>query len=503
MPIIKLYTKDGIEQVTAEPGAKLSDLLEDHHHAPDMPCGGAGRCGKCRVRASGNLSEVTAEEKKCLSHEDFSQGIRLACCTKVMGDAEVWLAADGAVSQICASGTEQEFEQDAMFKNYGVAIDIGTTTLAAQLYDNSGLISTITAHNPQRSYGADVISRIGRSVEGEAHELAVCIREGLSDMMIKLCKQVNCTPEDVDYMVITGNTAMLYLLTEQDAKPLAGAPFIIDEKFGRSIKASQLQLPCNPDTPVYLPRCISAFVGADITTALMASGICTRRESAMLADIGTNGELALWRDGSLFTCSTAAGPAFEGANLSSGMQGAPGAIDHIWVEDGKLVMHTIGDKKPVGICGSGVADLLACLISTEELDESGFLEDEEVELAENVSFTQADVRQVQLAKSAVRAGMETLLKESGVGYDDIDTLSVAGGFGSYLSLDSAAAIGLIPPSLAPRCASIGNAALSGAAMLLRSKKLMEESTALADKADSVDLASNPYFIDKYMEHMMF
>ena len=505
MAILTIQTQAGDRTVVAEEGALLSALLQQEGHTPDMPCGGQGRCLKCRVWAAGALSQPSPAEVRGLSPQELSAGIRLACCTRVLGDAQVRLLADNAVSQICTQGTGQTFAPDPMFSQLGAAVDIGTTTLAAQLYDTRQLLATASAPNPQRSFGADVISRVGRSVNGERMELAQCIRQGISSLLEDLCRQAGRSVSEIDGMVITGNTAMLHLLTATDISPLAAAPFAVKERFGRCVPAGELDLPCGAEVPVYLPRCMSAFVGADITTALLASGICRSDSTALLADIGTNGEIALWHKGKLSCCSTAAGPAFEGANLSQGMQGAPGAIDHAWVEEGSIAIHTIGEVPPVGICGSGVADVLACLLKLELLDETGLLADDEDEfpLAKGVAFTQMDVRQVQLAKSAVRAGMETLIHQMGLTKEDIARLAIAGGFGSYLSLDSAAAIGLLPPELAPRCDVLGNAALSGAAMLLRSRPLQEESLHMADGAETVDLATNPFFMDQYIEQMMF
>lgn len=505
MALLTIQTQTGDLTAVVSEGTLLSSILQHEGHAPDMPCGGQSRCLKCRVWAAGALSAPSPAEVKGLSPQELSAGIRLACCTKVLGDAQVRLLADNAVSQICTQGAGQAFAPDPMFSRLGAAVDIGTTTLAAQLYDTEHLLATASAPNPQRSFGADVISRVGRSVNGDREELAQCIRQGISALLEDLCRQAGRQVSEIDGMVITGNTAMLHLLTATDISPLAAAPFAVKERFGRCIPAGELDLPCGAEVPVYLPRCMSAFVGADITTALMASGICRSDSTALLADIGTNGEIALWHKGKLSCCSTAAGPAFEGANLSHGMQGAPGAIDHAWVEDGTVAIHTIGEVAPVGICGSGVADVLACLLKLDILDETGLLADDEDEfpLAKGVAFTQMDVRQVQLAKSAVRAGMETLVHQVGLTKGDITRLAIAGGFGSYLSLDSAAAIGLLPPELAPRCDVLGNAALSGAAMLLRSRPLQEESFLLADRAETVDLATNPFFMDQYIEQMMF
>ncbi len=412
--------------VEVEAGALLSDALLHSGHRPDMPCGGRGRCRKCRVQASGALSPLSAAELDALSPAEREAGVRLACCTRILGDARVTAAGDGAGTQICTRGEARAVERlDPMFAALGAAVDIGTTTLAAQLYDRDGLLATAAAPNPQRSFGADVISRIGRSMEGDSPALANCVRQAIAGLLRTLCGQAGRRSEEIDALVLTGNTAMLHLLCGLDVSPLAAAPFQAEELFGKTLSAAELDLPCAPGARAYLPRCMSAFVGADITTALLASGICAGRETRMLTDIGTNGEIALWHQGRLSCCSTAAGPAFEGANLSQGMQGAPGAIDHAWVADGALEVHTIGEAAPVGICGSGVADVLAGLLELGRLDETGLLNDgdDAWPLAPGVAITQGDIRQVQLAKSAVRAGIETLMARAGLAPDALAELA--------------------------------------------------------------------------------
>lgn len=484
----------------AEPGTLLSALLGP---GLSMPCGGRGRCGKCRVRALGALSPVTAEEKAALTETELREGIRLACCARALGDVTVETGPSQRVSRICTDGTGDWAGTDAAFSVLGAAVDIGTTTLAAQLYSRDGRIGTAAAPNPQASFGADVISRVGSALAGNGDALADCVRQAISELLKKMCAGSGRDPREIDGLVITGNTAMLHLLTGEDPSPLAAAPFRVKERFGRILPASDLDLPCAPEARVYLPRCVSAFVGADITTALLASGICEEEKTALLVDIGTNGEMVLWKEKTLTCCSTAAGPAFEGANLSQGMQGAPGAIDHAWVSEGALCLHTIGEAPAVGICGSGVADVLACLLDLELLDETGLLDDGEdrYALTHGVAITQADVRQVQLAKSAIRAGIETLLHHAGV--KNLSRLSIAGGFGSFLKLESAEKIGLLPPGAAARREVLGNAALAGAAMLLGNRALFAKSSALADSAQTIDLSTDPTFMDAYVEHMLF
>ena len=505
MLTMTVCTDGGERTFPVEEGTLLSDALRRCGLAPDMPCGGRGLCGKCLVWARSGLDAPSDHERAYLTPDRLARGARLACQAHITGDVQVRLTPPKVVSQICTEGGDCPLGTDPLFAVLGCAVDIGTTTLAARLYDRTGLIATASAPNPQRDFGADVISRIGKAMEGHAEALAACVRQAVNGLLYDLCKLSSRSTGEVDTLVLTGNTAMLHLLTMTDPSPLAAAPFAAKELFGTIYPAKSFGLHGSESCSLYLPRCMSAFVGGDITTALLASRLCQGQDRALLVDIGTNGELALWKDGALLCCSTAAGPAFEGANLSQGMQGAPGAIDHVKTADGGLELHTIGDVPAVGICGSGVADLLACLLEMDILDETGLLDDgeEQWDLTDSVAFTQADVRQVQLAKSAVRSGMETLLHQAGLEPEDLSEVAVAGGFGSFLDLHSAAAIGLIPPELEDRCKVIGNAALDGAAMLLWDRALWAESRKLAEAAVTVDLAGSRFFMDRYVENMMF
>ena len=217
---------------------------------------------------------------------------------------------------------------------------------------------------------------------------------------------------EIDTVVITGNTTMLYLLTKRDTACLSRVPFLADELFGRFADPQELTLSAAPGVRIYFPRCISSFVGADITTALLASRICGSGETALLTDIGTNGEIALWDGAKLTCCSTAAGPVFEGAEISCGMQGRTGAIDHVQLADEEVRCHVIGEGEACGICGSGIIDAVAVMCELEAVDETGYMEDEEFFLTDSVALTQKDIRMVQLAKSAICVGMRTLLETS-------------------------------------------------------------------------------------------
>jgi uncharacterized 2Fe-2S/4Fe-4S cluster protein (DUF4445 family) len=252
---------------------------------------------------------------------------------------------------------------------------------------------------------------------------------------------------------------------------------------------------------VYLPPCISAFVGADTVCALLATEL-TKGETALLADIGTNGEMALWHGGRLSVCSTAAGPAFEGVGISQGMRGEEGAVDRVCSVNGRMHAHVIGEGAPRGICGSGLVDAAATMLDLEILDESGYLEDA-CPIAEGVSVTPEDVRALQLAKSAIAAGLLTLLWEAGLSKEGALPLFIAGGFGTYLDRRNAERIGLLPRGLARNAVAVGNAALAGASLLLLDREAEAEALSLARRAHTVELATHPVFSEKFMEAMTF
>ena len=447
-----------------EAGTLLSDAI-GLHHTLELPCGGKGRCGKCRVTASGNLSPVSETERGHLSRRELEAGIRLACCTAVEGDCRVFLGEE-AKSVICGGGEMPDFTLKPLFHTFGAAVDIGTTTLAARLYGHKGLLAQASGINPQNRYGADVISRIGGALAGKGVEMAQCIRKALKALLEELSGKAGISPEQIDALAITGNTAMLYLLTQTDPDCLSHAPFEASRLFGELWRGVDLELPC-PTAKVYLPRCVSAFVGADLVTALLASGLWRKEETSVLADIGTNGEMALYSGKRLYCC------------------------------------HVIGGGKAAGVCGSGVVDAMSAFLELGLMDETGCLTKDPVFISERVSISQRDVRMVQLAKSAVCAGIQTLIENAGISMAEVGRLVIAGGFGSYLNLENAGKIGLIPPALARKASPIGNGALLGAAMVLLNQDFIELSSRLARQAETVDLAASSIFQERYLEGMLF
>lgn len=467
----------------------LSSLLATAGFSTGQPCGGRGSCGKCAVLLTGDASTPNHAEQRC--------GLRLACQAFITGNAEVTLPYLLPMTQIAGGSAADLHPSQPMPGKLGAALDIGTTTLALLLYDlTSGeCLGRASMLNPQTAVAADVISRIDAAMKGRAQELRQQIEGAIDALLAAACSSTDATTASVGAMTITGNTTMLYLLTGRDPKPLSCAPFRADCLYGTE---THLQ-----DRMVYLPDCMHAFVGADTTCAILASGMLERSETALLCDVGTNGELALWHQRRLYIASTAAGPAFEGAGISCGCGSIPGAIDQVAVKDDQLVCHTIDEATAVGICGSGLVDAIAAMRETETLDETGFLEDDEFPLRDGITLTQGDIRAVQLAKAATNAGIMSLLSAAGCDTAAVTTVYLAGGFGSHLNIRNAARIGLIPAELADKVQVIGNAALDGAALLLMDTRLREKTAHMRDIAQHVRLDGNPEFAACYVEAMLF
>jgi uncharacterized 2Fe-2S/4Fe-4S cluster protein (DUF4445 family)/predicted metal-binding protein len=497
----------GRREIACRRGATIAHALESAGMETDLPCSGRGICGKCRVWAEGALEAPDSLEREALG-QLLAKGIRLACQARIAGDCRVLLPGE-AEMQFASGEDAGRVPVRPLFNSLGAAVDIGTTTLAVQLYDHTGRIASRDGLNPQSAFGADVISRVGRALDGDGEGLKATVAGGI-DALIKAaaldCGREGQTP---DGLVITGNTAMLYLLTGRNPVTLSKAPFLADCLFGERVKARALGLPYEADC--YLPRCMAAFVGADITTAVLASGMLDASRTALLIDVGTNGEIALWQKGTLTCCSTAAGPAFEGALLSCGCRGVLGAVDHVEEENNALHCHTIGGGSPVGVCGSGVVDALAALLRLGWVDETGRLDkpdmqkdgQDAVRLVGDVCLTQKDIRAVQLAKGAVSAGILTLLHEAGLKAEDVEDFYIAGGFGAFLNAKHAGEIGLFPQELAGKAHVLGNAALTGAVILLCDERETASAGAIASRAEHIELSVNPFFKNQYMKSMLF
>lgn len=475
------------KEVWFEGEALLGDLLAVNGFEIARPCGGRGSCGKCGVILEGQVSPPNDAERRA--------GVRLACQAVLLGDAKVVLPANRDFEQIELSGIEVG-KGNFMPGRLGAAVDIGTTTIALRLYDLSSgaCIGESGMGNPQVSVAADVMGRIGAAMEGQLAHMQQQVSSAIHMLLQTACRQADVLPEDVDMIVAAGNTTMLYLLTGRNPESLSHAPFEADCLFDEHAKLLGRE--------VYLPPCMNAFVGADISCAVLSANQCGGGCS-LLVDVGTNGEIALWKDGVLYVSSTAAGPAFEGAGISCGCGSVAGAIDKVWLEDGQIAAHTIGAEKAVGLCGSGLIDAVACFLGNGMVDETGATDEDEIPLRDGIVLLPKDIRAVQLAKAAIAAGIETLMETAGVTAEEIENMYIAGGFGSHLNVQSAARIGLIPLELADKVKVLGNASLAGASMLLLNRDCVYEIQKIAQRSRHVNLGGNPVFNEHYMDQMFF
>lgn len=472
-------------KVAFEEAALLDVLLQRAGFSLPHPCGGHGNCGKCAVRVSGAVSEPNALEEH--------MGKRLSCQTVVLGDATVVLPDDDLSMAIETETMTQPISLLPMPGKYGAAVDIGTTTVAVKLFDLKAgtCVGTAAALNPQTAEAADVMGRIEAAMNGKLSVLQTQVTDCITALLQEAGKACGMP----DSLVITGNTTMLYLLTGEDPESLSHAPFLAETLFGSEAAFA--------GRTAYLPPCMNAFVGADITCAVLASGMCGSEQTALLCDIGTNGEIALWKDGTLYVTSTAAGPAFEGAGISCGCGSVTGAIDKVRLDNGRLSVHTIGNAPPIGICGSGLLDAIAAGLESEQIDETGVIEGDGLSLGAEVVLRQKDIRMVQLAKAAIAAGIDTLLETAGISVGEIKTLYITGGFGSHLNVASAVRIGLLPEEIEKRTVVLGNAALAGAAAVLLDQRAKGELSRIAGLSQHVNLGGNPAFNEKYVSNMFF
>ena len=487
------------------PGANLLTVLQNAGVSVSFPCNGNHTCGKCRVIVSGDVSPMNDQERQLLGAA--ADKIRLACFISVQGNCSVTVPQSGGNEQISVDYTADKAPLDPIYSSgYGVAIDIGTTTVAGYLFrhDSKDPIAVVGEMNRQKSYGADVLSRIVYCNEHTVMPLRKIIRNQIANICRQLCEKVGIDRSKIQAVCVTGNTTMLHIFADLEPKSLAYAPFTPLSRFGGW---QDYVFWTMPQAGIYLPKCISAYVGADITCSILSSGICRQTDNILLVDIGTNGEMALRTKDNLMCCSTAAGPAFEGAGISCGSSACTGAISTVALKDGRITYTTVGNVKPKTICGSGLIDAVACLLQQGEILPKGQFKDKQSQTVaigdSGLTLTRSDISQLLLAKGAIRAGMDTLLQSCGVSYEELDQIIFCGGFGSYLNPRSAELIGLIPPGTACKTKAIGNAAGTGASRILQSKQLQQEAMRIADMAHAVELSTDPLFKPNYVKAMRF
>lgn len=486
----------------------------------DAPCGGRGTCGKCQVRIQKDSMWETVK----------------ACQTKVSSDLVVDTFESKKKHQILTSSDTRKvafkpsvkIPEDSPY--YMAAFDIGTTTIASYLLDGKTgrQLCTASCVNPQAAYGADVISRADYTLKHGSLELSDCVHTAINKLLQELTQKAAAHTEEILQICLVGNTCMHHIFFQLPMNSLVLAPYVPYEKKLVREKASAFNIHIHPDGELIFLPVIAGFVGADTMGCLLSVRPDLNEDISLIIDIGTNGELVLGNRDKMICCSTAAGPAFEGAKIQCGMRGAQGAVDHLSYSDGTFHVSVIGEGKPKGLCGSGLIDTIACLRSLDLIDDSGKIlsHEEAAELhgtdiaahigeeqgkpafifcldTPSVFLTQKDIREVQLAKAAISAGILLLEKQLGITHEQIKTIYIAGAFGNYMNPESACRIGLLPGSLLDRIVPIGNAAGEGAKIALLNCDELEQSTILMNQVNFLELASLPEFQNYFIDELEF
>lgn len=504
MATVTIEYKGTLKKYQAKDGMTILEALQASETDVSFPCGGNHTCGKCRVEAQGMLSQMEATEASLLAGSPSN--VRLACFAKVAGDCTVKVLSEKGGERIAVDFVSGGTLDPIYDGGCGIAVDIGTTTVVGYLfaYDRHNPLAVCGEINRQQAFGADVLSRIDYCNHHTVKPLSDLVRIQLSDIAKQLCVKAKIDREAVRCFCVAGNTTMLHLLAGLEPRSLALAPFTPVSLFDCW---TDWRFDGFENAPVYLPPCISSYIGADITCSTLTSGIAEKEDTVLLVDIGTNGEMVLRTPDRMVSCSTAAGPAFEGAGISSGTSAHRGAINNVRVSGDKMLYTTIDDAPAVGICGSGLIDAIYVMYRLGIINKKGRMGEEYQGSCgigdSGVSLTQADVRAFQLAKGAIRGGMDTLMHECGLEYSELSKIVLCGGFGSYIDTRSAEGIGLIPPGFTEKTTAIGNAAGAGAGQILQSRERLVEAQRIAHEAKALELSYSKYFTKRYIQCMNF
>ena len=470
--------------LSAESGTNLYALLRQSGLAPEAFCGGNGKCGKCTVNADG---------------EDV-----LSCRSFISRDMTVTVPRKDGINVLAGNG--RTFTGDAMGKGPSIAFDIGTTTVVCFLLGEDGsVLSSAGELNPQVVYGADVVSRLRSAASGTLSDQSRLIRDCMGRLIARVCLDTGTDAADVRAVAVVGNPTMQQLFLGIDTKNLTTIPFTPALR-ECGVSPARDVLPVCPNAELLTVPDVSGYVGADTVACVLSTEMYSSDALTLMIDIGTNGEMVLGNRERMVTCATAAGPALEGASIKFGMRGAEGAIDHVYIENDALRCHVIGEGPAKGICGSGLIDALAVFLELGRLDKRGRILPvgcDRLELTNEVYLTQDDVREVQLAKSAIASGIRLMAEEYGVGLNAVERVYLAGAFGSFLSPESACRIGLIPPELAGRIEAVGNAAGAGARRIACSDAQFALTQELAGRMELLELASLPGFQMQFAKNMYF
>ncbi len=482
------------KEIQTKEGSPLIDIL--HEYGVEFPCGGQGTCGKCKVKVLQGEIETNQSHQDKLKELDLGVEWRLACLSTCSTDLVLEIGQYESIIQ--ADESSFEFTPG---HGFGIAFDLGTTTLVGQLLDLSTgkILAVETGLNPQKIYGSDLITRMETSLRNGGEEMTRIIRAKLGEMveMMMVGRQ-----RTLDRMVIIGNSVMQHFFCGYDVTPLSFYPFEsphIEMAHFTSEDLGWKNVACRH---VRFYPSIESFVGSDILAGIFATGMHMKAEYSLLIDLGTNGEIVLGNHHRLLCASTAAGPAFEGAKISQGMQATTGAISSILPDKDGWKCRVIGNGESKGICGSGLIDAVSILLEKGLLAQYGEIVsgESQIELDTKVKLSQKDIQEFQLAKAAIATGIEILLGKAGIGYHDVKDVYIAGGFGSYINLENVIRVGMLvfPEEIMHK---LGNSALIGGKMFLfEDKKLPEE---ILKITEHVSLEADPDFQDIFIESLAF
>lgn len=479
--------------IKANPGTPLIDLL--HEYGVEFPCGGKGTCGACKIKLLEGKLDIDPAQKTKLQKLNLEDNWRLACFCKAESDLSLEIAQFETI--ILADNSSFDFTPK---KDFGIAVDIGSTTVVAQLVnlENGHILDSVSELNPQTKFGSDLIARIQACLDGNQDEMQGLIRNKVGSMISEMLEKHRI---EVTRVSLVGNTVMHHIFCGLNVKPLAHYPFESPNLEAQNFNPKNLdwQLPNNTDI-IFYPS-IGSFVGSDILAGLAATKMADQEAYTILIDLGTNGEIAIGNRNRIVCASTAAGPAFEGAKISHGMRATTGAISSIDLEDEKIKYHVIGNVKAKGICGSGLVDIVAHLIDQQKIGMFGEIVsgEEGISISKQVSLTQQDIREFQLAKAAFATGIQMLLNELQITMNDVEKIFIAGGFGNFLNIKNVLRTGLLEADT-DKITKLGNSALIGAKMFLFKEHDFLQN--LLNKTKNINLEGQGTFQDIYVEKMM-
>ncbi|NMA96029.1 MAG: DUF4445 domain-containing protein [Clostridiales bacterium] len=586
-----IYKGEEKREIHADIGSNLLKELIKNGIYIDSPCGGMGLCGKCRVEIIDGKNKTYSLACRTIIDRDMEIRIPIAerRDAQIMTSGEAYvdidpsiqstiielskpsiedqlsdvdrleeaLGARGAIPNSIMPDISEILRQNsfkvqairyedeilsiakAIDKNkdhyYGIAVDIGTTTIVGYLLDlkkgeELGLYSSL---NPQSRHGADVITRIDYTMESKdgLNEMRDLIRDSINIMVADLCSKSEVTPDSIYEIDIVGNTVMMHIFAGLPVKNIALSPFIPVVGRRLELNARDIDIGINPNGKIVIPPMISGYIGADAIAAILSCNMHKDEEISLLIDIGTNGEIALGNKDGIVLCSTAAGPAFEGARIECGLGGVEGAINRVFIHE-ELEFTTIKDAPAIGICGSGIVDVVAQMLKVGLIDSTGrmlsideiddtfpknikdrvvsindqpalILQTDDKSPTGDIYISQKDIREVQLAKGAIAAGIEILIDDMNISYEDIDNVYLAGGFGNYIDHTHAADIGLIPDALKNKIKTIGNGAGVGAKMMLLSKHMKKEADSIRDMSRYIELSARIDFQTIFVDLLEF